>query len=119
MDIIANILGFFFLVVTAISISSVESIELGEYASRFIATLLAVFAYFGLVSIGGIAPNLPAIKFELLDYLILFFGVSGILHFGYKIYENWNTETETVMKGGGVVAFVVVFAILARFLLAQ
>lgn len=119
MNIIANIFGFFFLIAAGLNIISVESIELGEYSSRFIATLLGISAYYGLILFGGMFPELPIVKFELLVYLVPSLGVAGLVYFGNKIFENRSTEIETLMKGSRNVALIIVYAILARFLLAQ
>ena len=114
---IANILGFASLLTAGFTIAKVESAELGVYSSRFVATLLAVAVYYGVISIGGIVPELPTVKFEFLKYLVPVLGVAGIAYCGWKVYENWDTETKSIMKSGWKLLLVVVFALLARILL--
>lgn len=115
---IANAFGFISLAAAGFTITKVDSAELGEYSSRLVATLLALAVYYGVVSIGGIVPELPTVKFEFLKYLVPALGVAGVVYCGWKVSENWAAETKSLMKSGWKLLLVVGFALLARILLS-
>ncbi len=115
---VANVLGFASLAAAGFTIAKVESAELGVYSSRFVAIVLAVAVYYGFISIGGIVPELSAVKFQFLKYLVPVLGIAGIAYCGWKVHENWPTETKSIMKSGWKLLLVVVFALLARILLS-
>lgn len=115
---IANFFGFIFLAAACLTIVNVESARLGRHASRFVATLLAVAAYYGAVSIEGIVLELPAVKFEFLKYLVPVLGMTGIVYFGWKVYDNRDNEWNDIIRSGRKLLFVAGFALLARFLLS-
>ena len=114
----ANVLGFVSLAAAGFTIAKVESAELGEYSSRLVGTVIAVFVYFGIISIGGIVPELPAVKFEFLKYLVSVLGAAGIVYCGWKVYQNRSTEIRSLIKSGWKLLLVVGFALLARILLS-
>ena len=116
---VANVFGFLFLFAAIALITTVESAKLGEFASKFVATLLALSVYYGVTSFGeGIVPELPAIKFEFLKYAVPIVGTLGLIVLAVMVIRNWSAEMDSVKKSGARMLLVAVCAVAARILLS-
>ena len=99
---------------------SVESAELGTWASRFVAVVLAILAYYGLSSFAEDFPALVLhpVKYEFMKYAIPVVRVIGLAFLGWKVHKNWKEETKSVMESGWKLTAIVGLALLGRFLLS-
>jgi hypothetical protein len=118
--IVWTVLGFVFLIAAGFTITRVGAAQLGEFASRFIAVVLAILGYYGLTSVSDFAPQLTLnpVNIEILRYAVPIAGAAALLYYGWKVYENRKAEIDSVMKSGIRFLLVVVFAALARFFLS-
>lgn len=114
------VFGFGSLIAAAVMVTKVESAEIGTYSSRFVAVVLAVFAYYGLTTLVDDFPILvmQPVQYQFMKYAVPVVAALGLGYLGWMVQKNWKNETTRAMESGWKLTGIVVLALLGRYFLS-
>jgi hypothetical protein len=107
--------GFVLLAIASASIVKLEAAALGPHATRLVALLVALAAYFGALSLTRHIPALAnPVRLRLVAWVVPLAGGAGVLYCAWRILQNWHAELHGLVRGALKLLLIVALAVLAR-----
>ena len=112
MSIVTSVLAGVLVVASMFLVHKVKELKLGEYSSRLVAALFAIFVYFSVA--------VDYVGFDYVFWYAKWLAPSALValagYYAYRIYQDWENEASALLKDSSWLFFSALLLLAARYL---